>query len=409
MSVKSIKKNNSQSPLSADSLQGFKYFKNISPLLQKYHSVEQHQNRKLHFDQYLTLILCYFFNPVLTSLQGIQQASKIESVQKKLGIQSTSLGSLSEASQVFKAELLHPLIKKLAAQALPYEKDPRLKALQQDLIAVDGTLLPALPKMLWALWLDEQNRAAKLHLALDIESHVPVDARITHGNANEKTIARDFLKSNALYVFDAGYAEYKFIQDIINADSSVIVRIKDNAAWNEISSHPISKAAKDAGVIKDIVVNLGSKNKQNDITKPVRIIEIFHKGDETVQRKSRVSSKKTYRTTETDYTFLLVTDRMDLPAEVIVLCYRYRWQIELFFRWFKCILGCQHLLASSKNGVTIQIYCALIASMLITIWTGRKPTKRTFEMLQFYFLGLATEQELEQHLESLKKDKKFHT
>ncbi len=397
----------SQSHINADTLQGFKYFDNILPLLKRYQSVKQHHNRRLHFDQYLALILTYFFNPVLTSLRGIQQASRIQKVQKKLGVKSTSLGALSEASHVFDAELLQPLMKELAAQALPLEKDPRLKKLQQHLIAVDGTLLSALPKMLWALWLDEQNRAAKLHLALDVDSQMPVGARITHGNANEKTIAREFiLQSEALYVFDAGYAEYKFFQDILNADSSFVVRIRDNAVWDEIACNQLSDADKAAGVTKDIVGKLGCKSKQKDLHKPVRLIKIFHQGDESVQRKSRVSSKKTYRTTDTDYTFLLVTDRMDLPAEVIALCYRYRWQVELFFRWFKCILGCRHLLALSQNGVAIQVYCALIASMLITLWTGRKPTKRTFEMLQFYFLGWATEQELNQHLDSLKEIKK---
>jgi hypothetical protein len=388
-------------------LQGVKYLDNILPLLRRYQSVKPHHNRKLHFDQYLALILMYFFNPVLTSLRGIQQASKIQKLQKKLGLNSTSLGALSEASTVFDAELLQPLMKELAAKALPLEKDPRLKKLQQHLVAVDGTLLSALPKMLWALWLDEQNRAAKLHLALDVDTQMPVGARITHGNANEKTIARDyFLQSKALYVFDAGYAEYKFFQDILNAGSSFVVRIKDNAAWDEISCNQLSDADKAAGVMKDIVVKLGCKSKQSDLQKPVRLIKIFHQGDESVPRKSRVSSKKTFRTTDTDYTFLLVTDRMDLPAEVIAICYRYRWQVELFFRWFKCILGCQHLLAQSQNGVAIQVYCALIASMLITLWTGRKPTKRTFEMLQFYFLGWATEQELKQHLDSLKEIKK---
>ena len=397
----------SQSRINTDTLQGVKYLDNILPLLRRYQSVKPHHNRKLHFDQYLALILMYFFNPVLTSLRGIQQASKIQKLQKKLGLNSTSLGALSEASTVFDAELLQPLMKELAAKALPLEKDPRLKKLQQHLVAVDGTLLSALPKMLWALWLDEQNRAAKLHLALDVDTQMPVGARITHGNANEKTIARDyFLQSKALYVFDAGYAEYKFFQDILNAGSSFVVRIKDNAVWDEISCNQLSDADKAAGVMKDIVVKLGCQSKQSDLQKPVRLIKIFHQGDESVPRKSRVSSKKTFRTTDTDYTFLLVTDRMDLPAEVIAICYRYRWQVELFFRWFKCILGCQHLLAQSQNGVAIQVYCALIASMLITLWTGRKPTKRTFEMLQFYFLGWATEQELKQHLDSLKEIKK---
>ncbi len=390
-----------------NTLKGFKYLKNILPLLKRYHEVEKHHNRKLHFDQYLALIILYFFNPVLTSLRGIQQASTIKAVQQRLGVNSTSLGSLSEASYVFDAELLQPLIKELAAQALPLEKNPQLKALQQDLVAVDGSLLRALPKMLWALWLDEHNRAAKLHLMLDIERHMPVDARITDGNGNEKKIVREsFLKADSLYVLDAGYVEYKFLQDILDASSSFIVRIKDNSVWEEISSNELSKADKSAGITRDIIVKLGSKSKQHDLHKPVRIIEIFHQGDETIHRKSRVSSKKTFRTTDSDYTFLLVTDRMDLSAEVIALCYQKRWQVELFFRWFKCILGCTRLLALSKNGVTLQVYCALIASMLITLWTGRKPTKRTFEMLQFYFLGWATEEEIEHHLNELKENEK---
>lgn len=398
---------NSKPHVTADTLQGFKYFQNLFPLLQRYHEVEKHHNRKLHFDQYLALLILYFFNPVLTSLRGIQQATTIKAVQKKLGVKSTSLGSFSEASHVFDAELLQPLIKELAAKALPFEKHPQLKALQQELVAIDGTLLPALPKMLWALWLDEQNRAAKLHLALDIERHMPVEAKITHGNANEKNIVREsFLKANTLYVLDAGYGEYKFLQDILNVSSSFIVRLKDNAVWDEITSNQLSDADKAMGIRRDLIVKLGSKSKQNDLREPVRVIEIFHEGDESVPRKSRVSSKKTFRTTDSDYSFLLVTARMDLPAELIALCYQFRWQIELFFRWFKCILGCTHLLALSKNGLTLQVYCALIASMLITLWTGRKPTKRTFEMLQFYFLGWATEQELEQHLNVLEMNKK---
>jgi IS4 transposase len=97
---------------------------------------------------------------------------------------------------------------------------------------------------------------------------------------------------------------------------------------------------------------------------------------------------------------------MDLPAETIALIYRYRWQIELFFRWFKCVLGCRHLMAHSVNGLTIQVYCALIASLLITLWTGRKPTKRTFEMLCFYFMGWATDREVATHIENLKEARK---
>jgi hypothetical protein len=60
------------------------------------------------------------------------------------------------------------------------------------------------------------------------------------------------------------------------------------------------------------------------------------------------------------------------------------------------------LLAHSQNGVTIQVYLAIIASLLISVWVGRKPTIRTLEMLQFCFTGWATEEELLAHLEALK-------
>ncbi len=76
--------------------------------------------------------------------------------------------------------------------------------------------------------------------------------------------------------------------------------------------------------------------------------------------------------------------------------------VELFFRWLKCVLGCKQLLTTSENGVALQIYTALIASLLIVLWTGRKPTKRTWEMLQFYFQGWASLEEVQAHLEKQK-------
>ncbi|MEW6609464.1 MAG: IS4 family transposase [bacterium] len=339
-------------------------------------------------DQYICLILFYFFNPILSSLRGIQQISHLEKVKKMLGVKGTSLGFLSAASTVFDANLIAPLIKELAKKAIPVEKDPKLKNLQQTLVSTDGTLLHALLKMLWALWINDQNRAAKLHLEFDILKSIPVNAKITDGNGNEKTVLREFLSPNKLYVLDAGYREFKLFQEIIDANSSFIARLQDNVIWDTIEHKSLTDDDKKAGVQRDMIVRLGSKEKQKDLIRPVRVIEIFP------------------RPSDSDYTFLLVTERMDLSAEIIALIYRYRWQIELFFRWFKCILGCTHLISLSENGVAIQVYCALIASMLITLWTGCKPNKRTFEMLCFYFMGWANEEELAHHIQKLKQSEK---
>ena len=87
--------------------------------------------------------------------------------------------------------------------------------------------------------------------------------------------------------------------------------------------------------------------------------------------------------------------RLDLAAELVALGYRFRWTVELFFRWLKCILGCRHWLAESPQGVAIQIYLALIAALLLQRHLGRRPTQRMWERLELYLLGVATLEELE--------------
>jgi IS4 transposase len=83
----------------------------------------------------------------------------------------------------------------------------------------------------------------------------------------------------------------------------------------------------------------------------------------------------------------------------VALLYKERWQIELFFRWVKCILGCRHWLAESPDGVAIEIYLALIAALLLQLYTGQAPNRRMMELIQFYLLGVASLDELEQGLE----------
>jgi hypothetical protein len=99
----------------------------------------------------------------------------------------------------------------------------------------------------------------------------------------------------------------------------------------------------------------------------------------------------------------IATNLLDVPAEIIALIYSWRWTIEIFFRFFKHLLGCRHLVSHSQNGSEIQTYCAIIACLLTSLWTGRKPTLRTYEMACFYFCGLASEEELLAHLAKLQR------
>jgi hypothetical protein len=86
---------------------------------------------------------------------------------------------------------------------------------------------------------------------------------------------------------------------------------------------------------------------------------------------------------------LLVTNTgaEELSAELISLLYRYRWQVELFFRWFKCIFGCRHWLAESQPGVALQVYLGLIAAQLMYLYRGALPNKRQLELIQMYLVA----------------------
>jgi len=80
---------------------------------------------------------------------------------------------------------------------------------------------------------------------------------------------------------------------------------------------------------------------------------------------------------------------LDPPAEILADLYRHRWSIELFFCFFEHVLGCRHLLSHSQAGIEIQTYCAIIACLLLALWTGGKPTLRTLEMVCLYLQGWA--------------------
>jgi hypothetical protein len=380
-------------------LQGFKYFKAIAPLLEKLHEVgctrDRAGNRLLHMDQYVALLLLYMFNPICTSLRALQQASTLKKVQKKLGVPRASLGSLSEAATVFDSQRMVEVLAELGQQLEPLTVPNKLKDLPGILTAVDGTLLKALPRITWALWLDEQHKAVKNHVHFEILKGVPVAATLTDGNGNEKDVLAAHLEAGRIYVLDRGYAKYELLQQILAARSSFVNRIHDNYVGAVIEERTISAQGQAAGIVRDRLLRLGCDRCQ-DLVEPVRVIEV-----KCTPHPKRLHTGR--GGPEQSETLAVATNLVDLEADVIALIFQYRWTIEIFFRFYKHILGCRHLLSYNRNGIELQTYAAILACMLISLWTGRKPTLRTFEMLCWYFTGMAGEEELLAHLARLQK------
>ena len=382
-------------------LKGFKYFKAISTMLESLQDAGCQRdiagNRILHMDQYASLLLLYMFNPICTSLRSLQQVSELKKVQKHFGAARASLGSLSEASTVFDSELLKNIIQELSTKLTNVTHIPGFDNSKGILTAVDGSLIEAVGEMAWALWRSDRN-GIKIHCQYEILRGVPVSIEVTDANTSEKAVLASILQPNRIYVLDRGYAKYGLLQEITNIKSSFVCRIRDNAIYKTTEDKDLTDKAVKEGIVFDKTVELGGETAETKLKK-IRIVAVKCNPK---FRQSRTGGRGGPRQGQI---LLIATDRFDLEPETIAAIYKHRWTIEIYFRFFKHILGCRHLISHNKNGIEIQMYMAIIACMLISLWTGRKPSLRTYEMVCWYFSGMADLEELEAHIARQKLQK----
>jgi hypothetical protein len=388
-----------------EDIEGVKQLEQLLPLMNRLHEVgcerDRAGNRTLHMDQYVMLVLLSFFNPIVTSLRSIQQASELKKVQQKLGCARASLGSLSEATQVFRSAELQAIVSEVAAQAESLAKSSRGDRNPLRLTAVDGTLLATLPQITQAAWQSRRHpNGWRMHTQFEILRGTPVAIEITDGRnqgaSNEKRALGRNLEEDRCYVMDRGYEQFSLFNAIVAAKSSYVCRIRGDHLLTDATSRELSPAAIEAGILEDSVGKLGS-------AKSVRIAHPNHAVRRVCVRVEPHPKRGGRRRHAASQDIVLATNLLDAPAEIIAEMYRSRWQIEIFFRFFKHVLGCRHLLSEDAVGIEIQTYCGILMCLLISLWTGKQPTLRTFEMICLYTQGWADEDEVLAHLEKLKR------
>src|SRR5262245_5462660 len=364
--------------IESEQVQGLRHFQHLQPLLKRLHEAgcerDKAGNRDLHFDEYCMLVLLFLFNPICSSLRALQEASQLAKVQKRLKVPAASLGSLSEAVQVFDPELLKPILEELGNQLQPVVQNPKLREVKQLLTIVDGTLLRALPQITAAAWQGQpyktRSDAWRLHTHFEVERGVPMEMKLTigknQGEANERQVLKRQLKPDHCYVMDRGYATWDLFNQIVEVGSSYVCRIHDDTVWKLEQERPLSAEAQQAGVLADKVVTLGADRtkRPEHLVRLVTIKAIPHRKRSGHHGNAGHSNNGT---------LLIATNLLDVPSEIVALLYQYRWTIEVFFRFFKHVLGCRHLLSQDEAGIQIQTYCAIIACLLISLYTGRKP------------------------------------
>ena len=333
--------------------------------------------RRTTVADYLSLLLLGLFNPVVETMRGLNAASRLPRVQREVCGGYFSLGSFSEAQHVTDPVLLEAVFSELVGP----ETGPPPSDVHQAWhrwFARDSSLFAALPRMRWALYgggrAGAKNNAVRLHLSLHLLDDQPARAQVTPGKVCERKAWRETWEAGAAYVGDRYFAEdYRLLGELTAAGCRYVLRLRDEAVLTVEEELPVTPADAAAGVGRQVWGRLGCQASTRSAR--VRVVELRTAAGETLRLVTNVPPE-------------------ELSAAEVGLVYRRRWQIECFFRWIKCLLGCRHWLAESEEGVTLQLYLALIAAVLFQLHTGRRPNRRMLELFQWHQLGWASTDDL---------------
>jgi len=385
---------------------GLRHFKRLLPLLHRLDRVgcdrDTAGNRKLRMGDYCVVVMLYLFNPMIDSLRSLRRTLGLGPVAKALGVRRFSLGSFSESVRLFQPHHLKLIVQELAGELVPLSKDPRLAELKHALTLVDSSVLAGLCRLTGAA--DAPTRYStcrdgralhgwRLHLQLDLTTFCPHRTELTgarkRGTGSEPYVLRQSLEPGRCYVDDGGYADRELFDAIVAVGSSYVTRIREDSVFDVLEERLLGQEALDANVVRDALVRLAGTAPPTNHA--VRIVQVQVESHPRRTRRTQPGTNKSTRYTDV---LLIATNLADLPAELVALVYRYRYSVELFFRLFKQLLGLRHLLNQREEGVDIQVYCTVIVCLLIQLISGRKPNKAMRNMVGWYLIGLATEQDL---------------
>jgi len=367
-----------------EQLLGKQYLTVLRKHLKRLRKAGAHPNRVLQFSDLLTLQLLGFFNPTLRSLRTLEDASTQPRFRQCLEVDRACRSTISDANACLDPALLLPLIQDLKAKVpnLP-QADRQLQQLFQRAIAIDGSLFAVAGNVAWALrkrkaWSKQtDDRFIRLDLQYCCAKGLMDGLEINGRGTSETTAARRRIEPGKLYIADRGIFSFAYVQDLLNAKADLVLRIKTSQCLTVVAEQPLTPEQKAAGVRSDRLVRLSPS--QAGAVAPSEVLR------EVVLFDPR-NPEKPVR---------LLTNLTDVAAEVVGEVYRWRWQIELFFRWLKVHAHFRHVISHGKNGLTLSFYVAVIGVLLIYLHSGRRRvSKYAYNMLCMVAAGWGSLQDI---------------
>jgi hypothetical protein len=221
--------------------------------------------------------------------------------------------------------------------------------LKQTVYALDSSTIDlCLSVFPWARFRRAKG-AVKLHTLLDLKGDIPTFIWITDGKVHDVNVLDHLIpEPGSIYVMDRAYLDFKRLYQLHQCSAIFVTRSKSNTGLRRLYSHKVDK---NTGVRCDQTVVLTGYYSKKDYPEKLRRIKYFDAD------KGR--------------SFVFLTNQFTLPAIIIAELYRYRWRVEIFFKWIKQHLRIKSFFGTSENAVKTQIWIAVSIYVLVAIMKKR--------------------------------------
>jgi hypothetical protein len=240
-------------------------------------------------------------------------------------------------------------------------------SIEGNVYAFDSSTIDLCLSVFWWAEFRKTKGGIKLHTLYDIKTSIPCFIHVSAASMNDMR-AMDLLyyEPGGYYIFDRGYIDYARLFRVHQSSAFFVCRAKDNLKFQRIYSNKVNK---ENGVLLDQIGKLTGFYVSKKYPEKLRLIKFY---DE-----------------ETDNELEFLSNNFKLSSEEIAQLYKYRWKVELFFKWIKQHLKIKSFWGTSMNAVKIQVYSAIITYCLVALVRNKlKVDRSTYEILQILSISL---------------------
>ena len=261
--------------------------------------------------------------------------------------------TISDANNRRKAEFFEEIYRKLLSRYGNFLSDSRGAVKhQQKLYVFDSTTITLFQDVLRGTGIRSLNGkrkgGIKVHTLLKSDQDVPAMIRFSPSAQADSTFLREVkLPEGSIIVFDKGYNHYPTLNQFANDQVSWVTRLRQDAVYDFVENRPLGELQKGKGILKDQEVILGHHHDKNSTKVRARLI--------------------CYKDPETKMKLEFLTNNFRMAPATIAALYRKRWQIEVLFKRLKQNYPLKYFLGDSENAIQIQIWCSLIADMILKV------------------------------------------